>query len=153
MIDPTGYILTTIRDNVGVAALTDRIRASEPVGKVFNAAGVLIDEGDVRGAGKYVRFVVLVRLGSQREKRLPMQEVRYSARCYGQGISPARDAAALAGAVSDAIHGLRPRISSGGIGIWASFDDGGDGAAKDPVTDQPYESVVISVTAADRLLV
>ncbi|MFZ0324729.1 MAG: hypothetical protein WAN48_11430 [Actinomycetes bacterium] len=138
MIDPLGYLLTTVRDDPTVAGLTTRIRGGEPA------------PGDALGAGKYQRFVVLVRLGNQREKRLPMQEVRVAARCYGQGANPTQDAAVLAGAVSDALHARGPRISAGGVGIWASFDDGGGGADKDPDTGQPYEAVVFSVIAADR---
>jgi hypothetical protein len=137
LVDVTGYILTTIRDDATVAALTTRIRGGEPA------------KGDALGPGSYQRFVVLVRLGAQREKRLPVQEVRIAARCYGLTY---QDAAALAGAVSDAIHARGPRISTGGVGIWTSFDDGGEGAGKDPDTDQPMETVVISVNAATALM-
>ena len=137
LVDPTGYILTTIRDDATVATLTTRIRGGEPA------------KDDALGPGSYQRFVVLVRLGTQREKRLPVQEVRYVARCYGLTY---QDAAALAGAVSDAIHARGPRISTGGVGIWTSFDDGGEGAGKDPDTSQPMETVVISVNAATALM-
>jgi hypothetical protein len=133
MIDPLGFILTTIRDDATVAALTTRIRGGEPAA------------GDALGPGHYLPFVVLVNLGHVRERRLPVQEVRIAARCYGvthQG------AAALAGAVSDSIHAKGPRTSSGGVGIWTSFDDGGGGGLLDPDTNQPYEVVVILVNAA-----
>lgn len=139
MIDPLGRVLTQIRDYPAVAALTDRIRGGEPA------------PGDAIGP-PYQRFVVLVRLGAQRQKRLPMQEVRLAARCYGAGANPTRDAAIVASAVSDAVHAKGPSISAGGIGIWVSFDDGGDGAGQDPVTNQPYEELIVSVIAADRLL-
>ena len=147
MIDPTGYILTTIRDAPTVAALTDRVRAARPKPETRRADGTLIDPGDAQGPGAYQRFVVIVRLGYARARRLAYQDIRWTARCYGVDE---RDAAALAGAVSDAIHGLTPRVSSGGIGIWASFDEQGGVPARDPVTDQPYESVVIRAVAADR---
>lgn len=136
MIDPTGFLLTTIRDFPAVAALTTRVRGGEPA------------PGDALGAGSYQRFIVLSQLGSQREKRVPVQEVRYVAKCYGQGGNPSQDATALAGAVSDAIHNRKPRANAAGVFIWASFDDGGEGATKDPDTGQPMVSVVISVTAA-----
>jgi hypothetical protein len=137
LVDPLGYILTTIRDDATVATLTDRIRGAEPAPK------------DALGPGDYQRFVVLVRLGARREKRLPVQEVRIAARCYGLTY---QDAAVLAGAVSDAVHALGTRINAGGVGIWSSFDDGGEGASKDPDTGQPYETVVISVNAATVLI-
>lgn len=137
MTDPLGRILTEIRDDATVAALTTRIRGGEPA------------PGDAKGPGSWQRFVVLVRLGVSRERRIPVQEVRIAARCYGLTY---QDAAALAGAVSDAIHAAGPRISPSGVGIWLSFDDGGGGATADPDTGQPYETVVISVIAATQVI-
>jgi hypothetical protein len=137
LADPTGLLLTGIRDNAGVAALTTRIRCPEPA------------PGDALGPGKYQRFVVLTRLGRSRLKRAPLQEVRYVAKCYGV---TAQDAAALAGAVSDAVHAVGMRTSAGGVVIFGSFDDGGDGATADPDTHQPMETVVISVGALTELV-
>jgi hypothetical protein len=133
MIDPTGFILTTIRDNATVAALTTRIRGGEPA------------PTDALGAGKYQRFVVLVRLGAARVKRLPVQEVRLAARCYGTTF---QDAAALAGAVSDAIHAIGPRHNVAGVAFWLAFHDGSGPADQDPDTHQPYETVIVSVQAS-----
>ena len=121
MIDPLGYVLTTIRDDPAVAAVTTRIRGGEPA------------PGDALGPGEYLPFVVLVRLGAVRERRLPVQEVRILARCYGRTY---QDAAALAGKVSDALHALSPRISSAGVGIYLAFDDGAEGATAYPATGQ-----------------
>jgi hypothetical protein len=149
MIDPLGKILTEIRDNSGVAALTTRVRGGEPMGKTINSSGVTTDEGDARGSGKYVRFVVLTRLGSQRLKRAPVQEVRILAKCYGTTF---QDAAALAGAVSDSIHATGHRINSSGMAIFGSFDDIGQGAEKDPDTGQPMESLIIQVGALTEAL-
>lgn len=137
MIDPMGRILTEIRDNVAVAALTTRVRGGEPA------------PGDALGAGSYQRFVVLTRLGSQRLKRAPIQEVRIVAKCYG---STYQDAAALAGAVSNAIHATGHRISASGVAIFGSFDDIGLGAEKDPDTLQPHEDLIIAVGALTELL-
>jgi len=137
VIDPLGTILTMIRDDATVAAMTTKIRGGEPA------------KGDALGPGSYQRFVVLVRLGTTREKRLPVQEVRIAANCYGTSY---QDAAMLAGAVSDAIHAKGPHLTAGGIGIWTTFDDGGEGATKDPTTEQPFETVIIQVNAADRLV-
>jgi hypothetical protein len=137
LTDPTGYILTTIRDNAAVAALTTRIRGGEPA------------PGDALGPGAYVPFVVLTQLGRTRETRVPVQEVRILAKCYA---ATHQAAAALAGAVSDAVHHVGPRRNSTGVLIWASFDDGGEGGTKDPDTGQPMSSVVISVTAATQLV-
>jgi hypothetical protein len=135
MIDPTGFLLTTIRDFPAVAALTTRVRGGEPA------------PGDALGPGSYQRFVVLKRLGRQREKRVPVQEVRYIAMCYGVS---SQDADALAGAVSDAVHNIGPRHNASGVLIFQSFEDGGDGPTADPATGQLHSDVVISVTAATQ---
>jgi hypothetical protein len=130
--DPMGRILTEIRDDAAVAAITTRIRGGEPA------------PGDALGAGHYQPFVVLTNLGHSRLKRAPVQEVRLLAKCYGV---TAQGAEALAGAVSDAIHAKGHRITGSGVAIFGSFDDGGDGASNDPDTQQPYSTVVIQVNA------
>jgi hypothetical protein len=143
MIDPLGRILTEIRDDAAVAALTTRIRGGEPM-----ATGDPSNH-DAQGAGSYRRFVVLVRIGRTRLPRAPIQEVRIAARCYGLTY---QDAAALAGVVSDAVHARGHRITPANAVIFGSFEDGGGEAVKDPVTDQPYETVVISVGALTEAL-
>jgi hypothetical protein len=134
LVDPLGFVLTHIRDDATVAALTTRIRGGEPA------------PGD--STVPFQRFVVLVRLGSERYKNTPIQAVRIAARCYG---STYQDAAVLAGAVSDAVHGIGPRKSTGGIAVFSSYDDVGMGAEKDPDTGQPHEDLVISVIAGTEL--
>jgi hypothetical protein len=136
--DPTGSLLVTIRDFPAVAALTSgRVRGGEP------------GPGDALGAGHYQAFVVLSRLGSLRLPHAPIQGVRLVARCYGV---TAQGAAALAGAVSDAIHDRGHRINGSGVAIFSSFDDGGLGADRDPDTSQPLESILIQVGASTELL-
>lgn len=135
MIDALGTLLTEIRDDPSVAALTTRIRGGEPA------------PGDA--ATPFLRFVVLVRLGSTRDKRAPVQEIRIGLRCYGTTFA---DAAALYGAVSDAIHNVGPRIGATGVLIHRSFDDAGLGAQTDPDTGQPHEDGVISLFAATQVV-
>lgn len=133
MVDPTGFLLTTIRDYPAVAALTTRVRGGEPA------------PGDALGAGSYQRFIVLAQIGRLREKRVPVQEVRYVARAYGL---TAQDAVTLAGTVSDAIHNRKARANASGVQIWASFEDGGGDATNDPATGQPMVPVIVSITAS-----
>jgi Protein of unknown function (DUF3168) len=135
VIDPLGALLTEIRDDPVVAALTTRIRGGEPA------------PGD--SAVPFQRFLVLVRLGSARDKRAPVQEVRIGIRCYGTSFA---DAAALYGAVSDAIHNVGPRIGATGVLLHRSFDDAGMGAQTDPDTGQPHEDGVISLFAATTVV-
>lgn len=136
MVDPLGRILVEIRSNAAVAALTTRIRGGEP------------GPDDAKGPSEYQRFVVLTRQGATRYKRAGAQWVRIGVRAYGLTY---KDAAALYGTVSDAIHNIGPRKSSGVL-IFRSYDDTGGDAAADPDTGQPYESGVIEVAAADRVV-
>lgn len=136
MIDPLGVILTTIRGDPGVAAITTRIRGGEPA------------PTDALGPGHFVPFVVLSLLGNVRQKgRLPVQETRIGARCYAQTYQLAT---ALSGAVSDAVHDAGPRISSGGVLVYRSYDDVGMGTTKDPDTGQPVAEIVIQVWSATQ---
>ena len=133
MIDPLGFLLIGIRDDPAVVALGAVVRGGE------------MAPGD--SAVPFKRVVVLVRLGAQRDKRAPVQEVRIAARCYG---STYQDAAALYGAVSDAVHNIGPRISASGVLIYRSFDDVGMGATKDPDTGQPHEDLIVALYAATK---
>ena len=133
MIDCLGFLLTGIRDSPAVAAITTRIRGGEPAA------------GDALGPGSYVPFVVLTNLGSRREPRAAMQTVRIAARCYGASFPLA---AALAGAVSDAVSNIGPRRSSSGVLIYRTYDDIGLGAEKDPDTGQPHQDLIVEVFAA-----
>lgn len=136
--DPTGRLLTEIRDDAAVAALVSgRVRGGEPA------------PGDALGPGQYQAFVVIVRLARTRLRRAPIQDVSYAARCYA---ATHQAAAALAGAVADAVHARGHRITPGGLSILGSFDNGGGGSTTDPDTGQPYEVVLFSVGALDRVL-
>lgn len=137
MVDPLGRILTEIRDDAAVAALTTRIRGGEPA------------PGDALGPGKWQRFVVLVRLGGSRARLAPVQGVTISARCYGLTH---QDAAALAGAVADAVHGRGRRVTPSGAVIFGTYATDTGGTTADPDTGQPYESVVIEVGALTEAL-
>lgn len=138
LADPTGKLLTEIRDDATVAALVSgRVRGGEPA------------PGDALGPGHYQAFVVLARLGHIRAPHAPVQGVRYVARCYGRTYA---EATALAGAVSDAVHNRGHRISGGGVSIFGTFDDGGGGSDKDPDTQQPVEYLFIEVGALTSLV-
>lgn len=132
MFDPTGSLIIELRDDTGVAGWTDRVRGGEPA------------PGDAKGAGEYQRFIVVVRLAPVRHPRVPIQTVRYGIRCYG---TTPQDAAVGAGLVSDAIHGIGPRLGTGDFPIYVSHDDGGGGPDQDPDTKQPLEVVIAQVVA------
>jgi len=139
LVDPVGRVLVEIRDDAGVNGWADgRVRGGDPAPKTLDY------EGDALGAGHYKRFITMRVLGRSRQKRLPVQEVRVLVRCYGL---TAADAGVGLGLVSAAIHARGPRIT-GTVGIWNTWDDGGDGYEKDPDTKQPYESLIVAIDAA-----
>lgn len=129
MDDPTGSLVDELRD-VGLAS--GRVAAGES------------KAGWSRGPNQYQRFVVLVRLGTVRVTRTPLQVVRYAARCYGVTW---QDATALYGELSDALHLVGPRVGPTGVGLYLTRDDGGGTAEYDPDTKQPYEIGVIELFA------
>lgn len=137
LFDPLGRVLTEIRDDPTVAAMTTRVRGGEPAA------------GDAKGPGAYQRFVVLTLLGRSRLKRAPLQEVRLLAKCYGGNH---QDATVLAGAVSESLHARGHRITGAGGVIFDTFDDGDEGSSTDPDTGQPYVAIVIQVNALTSLI-
>lgn len=147
--DPLGKLLLEIRADAAVAAIAGanptsspaRVRGMEPAPKTDSYAG------DAQGPGGYRAFVVLVNLGGQRMRRVPVQQPRFVARCYGR--TPV-EAAALAVAVSDAVHFKGPRVATNDLGIYASFDDQGGEQDKDPDTQQPFVPIFIDVLATTQ---
>ncbi len=129
--DPLGRILTEVRDDPAVAAITDRVRGGEPA------------PGDAIGP-PYQPFVLLTRYGATRLRRAPVQEVMVLAKCYER--TP-RLAAILAGAVADAAHARGHRVTPSGVVIFGSFVASQGAASFDIDTHQPYEPVLISVGA------
>jgi len=145
-------LLLDIREDDTVDALVHRrVRSPEPAPPSISTAGVVLDKGDSRAgtaADPYVAFVVLVPLPATRHPRVPIQFTRTAARCYGR--TPA-EAAELRWAVSNAIHNVGPRIYGNGLGIYQSLDDGGGEAETDPVTQQPYQTLVIEAPATTQV--
>ena len=143
--DPLGKVLTEIRDDAGVAAIagvnpsgTARVRGFEPAPSDVHAGN---------STDPYRAFVVLVNEGGSRLKRVPVQRPRILARCYGR--TPA-EAAQLAAAVSDSIHGQGPRVFANGLGIYLSNDDAGGEQDKDPDTNQPFVTIFIDLFATTQ---
>lgn len=133
-MDALGKVLIEIREDSAVAALVGtRVRGFEPA------------PDDARGPGEYQAFVVLSLLDDPRVgPRIPVHRALIAARCYGR--TPA-EAASLRWAVSNAIHGLSPRVKANGLGIYQSLDDGGGAQEKDPDTQQPYQTFTFAVLA------
>ena len=131
MIDPLGYIITTVRDFPAVSAITPRVRGE-----------LAEDEGPPA--------VVLRRLGVTRSPlgrtgRTGIQGVVIAALCFGVDSV---QAAQLYGAVSDAIHQKRARRDAQGRLIYLSLDQSGGNVSIDPDTHWPFETAVINVIAA-----
>lgn len=135
MIDVVGKVLDELRDDTGVAAITNRVRAHVP------------GPDDARGTGEYVPFVVVIDLGGAPLTKVPVQFPRVSIRCYG---ATPQGAKALYVACSNAIHDVGPRVV-GTVGLYRSKDATGGDEGYDPRTKQPYVEFTaeyIATTAA-----
>lgn len=132
MWDPTGSVVTELRGVAAISALvSDRVRAGKDA------------PGDKKAKGAYQRFLVVTREGTVRSRgRQPVQTVTLGVRCYG---TSQKDAAALMGTVSDALHQQGPRAGSGGGHIWLSLVGESQGGDMDPLTGQPFEDVYVDV--------
>lgn len=135
MIDPLGLVLTAIRDDPAVAAITTRVRGGE----------LATDDGPPA--------VVLRRLGTTRAPmgggtgRAGLEGVTIAALCFAQTY---QGAAALYGAVSDAIHMKGPRHDGAGRLIYLTVEESGGDPVVDPDTRWLTETCVISVIAAAK---
>ena len=150
-LDVLPKLLIEVRDDEDVAAIVGiRVRGKEPQGPVVDADGREIEPGDVRPAGQYVPFVVLVRLGGPPHPRVPIQRSRVLFRCYGRDD---REAAVLRNACSKAIHGKDPRVFANGLGILSTLDVTGGSQEADPDTAQPMETFVVEAVATTQVVV
>lgn len=130
MNDLLGPVVTTVRDNAAVAAITSRVRGGE------------LAPGDTAPA------VVIVSLGNTRSpfgpghSRLGMQQPRIAASTYATSYQAS---AQLTGAVSDALHLLSNRVISGKT-LRLIKDEGWGGPVLDPKTGWVKNDVVFEVT-------
>lgn len=130
MDDLTGPIVTTIRDNAAVAAITSRVRGGE------------LAQGDTAPA------VVVVRASQSRSPfgpgraRLGLQQARFYVNVYGATYIQATQ---LAGVISDALHLLSNKVISNKT-LRLVKDEGWGGVVLDPTTRWPTETLVFEVT-------
>lgn len=129
MNDLTGLVVTTIRDNPAVAVVTTRVRGGE------------LAPGDVAPA------IVVIPLSNTRSpfgpghSRVGLQAPRFGVNCYATSYI---QAAQLAGLVSDSLHLMPPKTSSGRV-IRQALDDGWGGPILDPRTNWITETVIVQV--------
>lgn len=128
--DLLGPIVTTVKNDTAVAAITARVRGGE------------LAQGDTAPA------VVIVSLANTRSPfgpghgRLGLQQPRIAAQCFAMTHQQATQ---LAGAVSDALHLLSNKTISNKT-LRLVQDTGWGGVVLDPVTNWPTETVVFEVT-------
>ncbi|HET7664603.1 MAG TPA: hypothetical protein VFK56_00660 [Mycobacterium sp.] len=131
MVDPLGFLLTSIRDDPTVAAITTRIRGEEPAQS---------DEPPL----------VLIRtFPITRDRRLPIGRYQYLIQTYGTSY---KQAAQLRSAVSDTVQDLEPRVSASGVGIYQSFTETEGQAQLDPDTQWPFHTLIVVVWAATTVI-
>lgn len=149
MLNVLPKLLIELRDDDAVEAIAHgRVRGREPAPDVVDpSSGAVLEQGDARGPGEYVAFVVLVQLDAPRDKRSVGQYPRIAVRSYGRTPQEAYD---LYAACSDALHGRGPRVHNNGLGIYLSWDDTGSSPGTDPRTQQPYEEFIASLIATTQ---
>lgn len=149
MIDPLGSLIVEIRDDDDVDTLVDgRVRGFEPAPNIVNpTTGLVIREGDARGPGSYLSFVVLVTLSAPPEPRVPLTFATYGARCYG--VTP-QGAWAVYGALVKSIHHIGARVKANGLGIYHTLVISGGEQSKDPDTAQPVVLATIQLIATTQ---
>ena len=147
-LDVLPKLVIELREDETVHAIVGkRVRGKEPQGPVTDDDGRQIEPGDVRPAGEYVAFVVLVRLGGPPNPRVPISRPRVLARCYGRTD---REAAVLRNACSRAVHNRGPRVFANGLGIFNTLDVTGGEQDRDPDTAQSLETFVIEAVATTQ---
>lgn len=127
-VDPLGKILTEIRDDDDVAAITTRIRGEE------------LAQGDVPPC-VIIRSFPTTRLDS----RLPVLRHGYAILCYG---SSPKQTTELTLAVAAAIHNPEPRQNASGTAIYQSLHSTIGGIEIDPDTQWSFRTIFPNVIAS-----
>lgn len=130
-VDLLGKVLTEVRDWPAVAAITTRVRGGE------------FAPGDAPPC------VVIRKLANDlapfgRGYRAGLQRPLFSVQAYGNSYLQAGQ---LAAAITDAIHLRGPRKASGRYIALSLVESGGD-QSKDPDTNWPVETLVVSAVGA-----
>ena len=133
MDDVFGTVLTIIKNDTAVAAIVSTRVSSEvqavPCVQLIDNAASRYPFGPGSGRMRY-------------------QHWQGVARCWSADTpTGAIQARQLAGAVSDAIHNMRP-VTTGGKHIRVGYTPEVDGLERDPITHRPFYDVVINVKAA-----
>lgn len=133
MIDPTGFVIRILAEDLGVIAIAgERVRGGEPV------------FGDKPPMVIVTRMTTTRDPGGQQQRRIGLQEVFLGLKCYG---TTKRQAAQLYGACSDALHMHAPMVDAQGRAIFTIADDVGASSGTDPGTDWPWEDTTLRVVA------
>jgi hypothetical protein len=142
--DPIGRFVTELGQDARVAPIVSTNPTSHP-----RVRGQEPGPGDAQGPDRYRAFIVIVTLATTPHPQVPIARCRHLVRCYGRTKQEAAD---LAMAASDAIHGLGPRVTGAANGIYVTHDDTGSAYSTDPDTKQPqYNFTIESVVTAQAV--
>jgi hypothetical protein len=149
MLDPLGSLIIEVRDDPDAGGLVSRrVRGFKPAPAVLHPeTGVVVEQGDMRGAGEYVPFMVLTTLSAPPEPRVPITFATIGARCYG--VTP-QGAWAIYGALVKAVNNIGSRVKSNGLGIYNTLVIGGGEQDEDPDTKQPLVHATIQLIATTQ---
>ena len=123
MLSPLGAAIAELLADPAVAAITTRVRPTEPA------------QGDALSAGSFIPFVVVSVLDAPWDAGTGTSAVTLGLRAYG-ATYPAAEALYLA--CAGHFHRRGPRIAASRLGIYGSTAAGGPTLSKDPDTKQPY---------------
>lgn len=142
-VDLTPALVAELRAGTDIAALVGaRVRTDEPHGATATY------EGDARGPGEYVPFLVVSHLSLPADRRVPVMRAAFGLRCYGR---TKEEATAIFLAVAGELHDRGPRLHTDGTGIYSSAVTGG-AKDRDPKTNQPVVTGTIELTASTMVV-
>jgi hypothetical protein len=133
MISPLAAAIAELLADPSVTTITRRIRPVEP------------SEGDAKGAGHYLPFVVLSTLDAPWQASTATSSVSLGLRTYAATYPDAEELYLACAAV---FHRKGPRVSTSHVGIYNSHVIGGGTLGKDPDTQQPYAYGVIELNVS-----
>ena len=139
-LDPMGSLIVEAREDAHVSALVGtRVRGFEPAPKTASY------EGDARGPGEYIGFVVIAALDVPPHLSVPVTFADYALNAYGTSHAHAWDVWA---SLVKCFHKVGPRMKADGLAIYQTLIVSGGSQDRDPDTRQPVVRGVLRVVAS-----
>jgi hypothetical protein len=139
-LDPMGALIVEAREDIDVFGLVgERVRGFEPAPETTSY------DGDARGPGQYISFVVFAALDVPPHPGVPVTFADYAVNAYG---TDHRNAWQVWGALVKAFHKRTARLKANGLGIYQTLVVSGGTQDRDPDTRQPVVRGTLRVIAS-----